>query len=94
LDEDWIAHFFDKCENVSNKEMQTLWSRLLAVEATTSGTYSKRTIDLVVKPVLKVHHFILISRSKTAPLFKPRLLNLLAEFLPSSFASTDNYLLG
>lgn len=47
LDEDWIVHFFDKCENVSNKEMQTLWSRLLMGEATIPGTFSKRTIDLV-----------------------------------------------
>lgn len=44
-----------------------------------------------VKPVLKVHHFISVSRSKTAPLFKPHLLSLLAVFQPSSFASTDNY---
>lgn len=47
LEEDWIAHFFDRCENVSNKEMQSLWSRLLAGEATTPGTYSKRTVDFV-----------------------------------------------
>lgn len=47
LEEDWIAHFFDRCDKVSNKEMQSLWSRLLAGEATTPGTYSKRTIDFV-----------------------------------------------
>ncbi|MFT7015800.1 MAG: hypothetical protein ACJAY7_001746 [Pseudohongiellaceae bacterium] len=47
LEEDWIAHFFDKCENVSNKDMQSLWSRLLAGEATNPGTYSKRTVDFV-----------------------------------------------
>lgn len=47
LEEDWVAHFFDKCDKVSNKEMQSLWSRLLAGEATTPGTYSKRTVDFV-----------------------------------------------
>jgi len=47
LEEDWIAHFFDKCKNVSDKDMQSLWSGLLAGEATTPGTYSKRTIDFV-----------------------------------------------
>lgn len=47
LEEDWVAHFFDRCEQVSNKEMQSLWSRLLAGEATTPGTYSKRTVDFV-----------------------------------------------
>lgn len=47
LEEDWIVHFFDKCEKVSDKEMQSLWSNLLAGEATNPGTYSKRTVDLI-----------------------------------------------
>lgn len=47
LDEDWIAHFFDRCDKVSDKNMQSLWSRLLAGEASTPGTYSKRTVDFV-----------------------------------------------
>lgn len=47
LDEDWVAHFFDKCDKVSDKQMQSLWANLLAGEATEPGTYSKRTIDLV-----------------------------------------------
>ncbi len=47
LEEDWIAHFFDKCDKVSDAEMQTLWSSLLAGEAQNPGTYSKRTVDFV-----------------------------------------------
>jgi hypothetical protein len=47
LDEDWVAHFFDRCDNVSNEQMQSLWSRLLAGEATNPGTYSKRTVDFI-----------------------------------------------
>lgn len=47
LEEDWIAHFFDRCERVSDKVMQSLWSNLLAGEATKPGTYSKRTVDLI-----------------------------------------------
>lgn len=47
LEDDWIAHFFKQCDIVSDKEMQTLWARMLAGEATTPGTYSKRTIDFV-----------------------------------------------
>jgi hypothetical protein len=47
LDEDWIAHFFKQCDTVSDKEMQSLWSRLLAGEATTPGRFSKRTVDFV-----------------------------------------------
>lgn len=47
LDEDWVAHFFKQCDTVSNKEMQSLWGKLLAGEAATPGTFSKRTVDFV-----------------------------------------------
>jgi len=47
LDEDWISHFFEKCRIVSDREMQSLWSRILAGEANKPGSISKRTIELV-----------------------------------------------
>lgn len=47
IDNDWIANFFDKCRLVSDGEMQSLWSRLLASEANVPGTYSKRTVNLI-----------------------------------------------
>lgn len=47
LDEDWVAHFFKQCETVSDKEMQSLWAKLLAGEASKPTTYSKRTVDFV-----------------------------------------------
>ncbi|HDZ8897134.1 TPA: DUF2806 domain-containing protein [Aeromonas dhakensis] len=47
LEEDWVAHFFKQCDTVSDKEMQSLWSRLLSGEATNPGTFSKRTVDFV-----------------------------------------------
>ena len=47
MDDDWIANFFDKCRIVSNSEMQNLWSRVLAGEANTLGTYSKRTVNFI-----------------------------------------------
>jgi hypothetical protein len=47
LEEDWISHFFDKCEKVSDAQMQSLWSSLLCGEATEPGTFSKRTVDFV-----------------------------------------------
>lgn len=47
LEEDWVAHFFDKCDKISDKEMQTLWSSLLSGEATKPGTYSKRTVNFI-----------------------------------------------
>lgn len=47
VEEDWIANFFDKSRLISNDEMQNLWARILAGEANTPGSYSKRTIDLL-----------------------------------------------
>jgi len=47
LDEDWVAHFFKNCDIVSDKEMQSLWSRLLSGEATKPGTFSKRTVNFI-----------------------------------------------
>ncbi|MPQ77151.1 DUF2806 domain-containing protein [Hydrogenovibrio sp. JE_KL2] len=47
LDEDWVAHFFDQCENVSDKQMQTIWANLLADEANQPGSVSKRTVNIV-----------------------------------------------
>jgi hypothetical protein len=47
LDEDWVAYFFSKCDTVSDKDMQSLWSRLLLGEAMVPTTYSRRTIDFV-----------------------------------------------
>ena len=47
MENDWIANFFDKCRIVSDSEMQSLWSRVLASEANAPGTYSKRTVNLL-----------------------------------------------
>jgi hypothetical protein len=47
IEDDWIAHFFDKCRLISDEDMQTLWSKVLAGEANRPGRYSKRTISLI-----------------------------------------------
>ena len=47
MENDWIVNFFDKSRIVSDKEMQDLWSRVLAGEANTPGTYSKRTVNFL-----------------------------------------------
>ena len=49
MEDDWIANFFDKCRLVSDGEMQSLWSRVLAGEANTPGTYSKRTVNFIAE---------------------------------------------
>lgn len=47
VEDDWITNFFDKCRLISDEEMQNLWARILAGEANSPGTFSKRTIDLL-----------------------------------------------
>lgn len=47
MDNDWVMNFFDKSRAVSDKDMQVLWSKVLAGEANTPGTYSKRTVNLL-----------------------------------------------
>ena len=47
IEDDWIVNFFDKSRIVSDNEMQELWSRVLAGQANSSGTYSKRTVNFL-----------------------------------------------
>ena len=47
MDDGWITNLFDKCRIVSDEEMQSLWARVLATEANTPGTLSKRTVNLL-----------------------------------------------
>jgi len=47
VENDWIMHFFDKCKIVSDEDMQKLWAKILAGEANTPGSYSKRTIEVL-----------------------------------------------
>ena len=45
--DDWITNFFDKSRIVSDGEMQSLWSRVLAGEANAPGAFAKRTVNLL-----------------------------------------------
>ena len=47
MEDDWITNFFDKSRIVSDADMQQLWSRVLAGEANTPGSFSKRTVNLL-----------------------------------------------
>jgi len=47
MEDDWISNFFDKCRLISDDQMQLLWAKLLAGEANSPGTYSKRTVNLL-----------------------------------------------
>jgi hypothetical protein len=47
MEDDWITNFFDRCRLISDDEIQGLWSRILAGEANSPGTYSKRTVNFL-----------------------------------------------
>jgi hypothetical protein len=47
IEDDWLTNFFDKCRIVSDQEMQSLWSRVLASEANMPGRFSRRTVNFL-----------------------------------------------
>jgi len=47
LDEDWITRFFNYAQDVSEIEMQRLWSKILADEISSPGAYSLRTLEVI-----------------------------------------------
>ena len=47
LDNDWLANLLAKCRNTSDEEMQNTWARILAGEANSPGSFSRKTINIV-----------------------------------------------
>jgi len=47
IDPDWTAEFFDQCQDVSDAQMQTIWSKILAGEVVQPGRFSRRTLQAV-----------------------------------------------
>ncbi len=47
IDDDWLAHFFEKSRNISDDDMQNLWAKVLSGEANEAGKYSKRTVSFL-----------------------------------------------
>ena len=47
MEDDWVTNFFDKSRIVSDSDMQNLWGSVLAGEANSPGTYSKRTVNFL-----------------------------------------------
>ena len=47
LDQDWIASFFEQARNVSNEEVQQIWARILAAEATKKNTVPISTLSIL-----------------------------------------------
>ncbi len=46
-DPDWTARFFDNIQHVSSKELQQIWSRILAGEVESPGRTSLRTLSIL-----------------------------------------------
>ena len=49
LENDWIAYMFDRCRNVSDPDIQDIWSRILAQQTNDPGTVSRTTLDSLAK---------------------------------------------
>ncbi len=47
MEDDWVTNFFDKSRIISDSDMQDLWASVLAGEANSPGTYSKRTVNFL-----------------------------------------------
>lgn len=47
VETDWLSNFFDRCRLSSDDQMQALWASILAGEANSPGSFSKRTIETV-----------------------------------------------
>lgn len=47
VDEDWTISFFENCQDISNEQMQTLWSKILAGEVSSPQSFSLRTLNFV-----------------------------------------------
>lgn len=47
VDEDWLDRFFQSASNISSKELQLIWSKILANEIERPSNYSLRTLDIL-----------------------------------------------
>jgi hypothetical protein len=47
VDEDWRTRFFDKAQDVTSKELQTIWAKILANEINKPGDVSLRTLNIL-----------------------------------------------
>lgn len=46
--DDWLENVFDKCRHVSDREMQSLWSKIIASEFNQPGSFSRKTVNMMV----------------------------------------------
>ena len=47
IEDDWLTDFFSRSRIISDENMQEVWAKILAGEANSPNTYSKRTLNLL-----------------------------------------------
>jgi len=47
VSQDFVNQFFEASQDVSDKEIQTLWAKILAGEVSCPGSYAKRTLQVL-----------------------------------------------
>jgi len=60
VDEDWVSAFYENCQDISDEQMQILWSKILAGEVAQPNSFSLRTLQFV-KTMTKDEAFLFSS---------------------------------
>ncbi len=47
VDSDWMTNFINKCQDISNKEIQMLWGKILSSEVSNPGSFSYRSLEIL-----------------------------------------------
>ena len=85
-DPDWTARFFNDVQDVSSKELQRIWSKILAGEVETPGRTSLRTLS-ILKNMSRKHAeiFSTLSRYVIDNFIHEKSFSALTDALPSYF---------
>lgn len=49
LSEDWLSYYIEGARKISDEQVQDLWAKILAGEIITPKTFSKRTLDVLLR---------------------------------------------
>ena len=47
IENDWLVNFFENCRNISDDDVQSIWARILASQASGQAKFSRKTINLL-----------------------------------------------
>ena len=70
VDKDWIVRFFNIVSDISNEKMQIIWSKILAGEIESPGSFTLRTLDVLrnisqkeAEIFVKIANYVIYSES-------------------------------